>query len=295
MGRLAPRLAFTLIELLVVLAIIAILTALLLAAVQQARAAAHRTACLHNLKQLALALHGYHDARKTLPPGLASPGSGELYPYLGWPARILPYLEQEALWREIDIAFRHDADFLHVPPHVHRATVVPAFSCPADGRTFAPSTRLRGMSVAFTSYLGNAGIDLTTQDGLLYVDSRVRLTDATDGASNTLLIGERPPSGDERYGWWYAGWGQRKTGSAEMVLGVREQNVAERHCWGGPYQFGPGREENSCDAFHYWSPHSGGGHFAFADGSARFLSYAADPLLPALATRAGREPINLPE
>src|SRR5206468_12835727 len=117
-------------------------------------------------------------------------------------------------------------------------------------------------------------------------DSAIRSADISDGASNTLLAGERPPSTDFQYGWWYAGLGQRLTGSADMLLGVEEPNlltVTKGSCPPGTYRFGPGRFTNQCDMFHFWSPHSGGANFLFADGSAHFLTYKATPLLPAPA------------
>jgi prepilin-type processing-associated H-X9-DG protein len=113
------------------------------------------------------------------------------------------------------------------------------------------------------------------------------------------VAGERPPSADFWYGWWYAGFGQAGTGSGDMLLGVRERNrggyIYTYFCAPGPYSFSPGRFDNQCDLFHFWSPHPGGAHFLFGDGSARFLGYAADPILPALATRAGGEVAALPD
>src|SRR5438105_12161109 len=118
-----PRRAFTLIEVLVALAVIALLVALLLPAVQKVRAAAAATKCRNNLKQLGLALHAYHDARGRLPPGMSSAAE----PYLSWLARTLPYLEQGALWQQAEEAYRLDNDFLS-PSHAARATVVAAFA-----------------------------------------------------------------------------------------------------------------------------------------------------------------------
>lgn len=289
------RSAFTVIELLVVIAIVAILMGLLLSAVQRVRAAAVRTKCANNLKQLGLALHNGHDAQRRLPPGCSYENGASPQPHMSWLARMLPYVEQEAMWRESLQAYSQNT-FFETPPHFPiLKRVVPTFVCPSDNRSEAPWDFIV-FQVAFTDYLGVWGTDHTQRDGVLYLDSRVRLTDITDGTSNTLMIGERPPSADNKLGWWYAGWGQSKDGSAEMLLGVRELNDHPRYtdCSHGPYHFTAGKPTNNCDLFHFWSYHPGGANFAFADGSVRFLSYSADSVFPALSTRAGGEVVQIP-
>ncbi|MBY0514778.1 MAG: DUF1559 domain-containing protein [Gemmataceae bacterium] len=286
------RLGWSLVELLVVVAILGVLTALILAAVQRTRATAARVKCADQLRQLGLALHHHHDAHHRLPPGMTYQEGKHPQPFLSWLARLLPYAEQSALWQQTETAFRADPNFLS-PAHPGRSTPVPLFLCPADSRLPGPASKdVTGHPVAYTSYLGVEGRNAGLADGLLFMDSATRLADAADGASNTLLVGERPPNADLSLGWWYAGWGQAKNGDAEFLLGTRTRcyNRHRGQCEEGPYHFVPGKIDNLCDAFHFWSPHPGGAHVLFADGSVRFLKYTADPVMPALSTRAGGEP-----
>ena len=296
-NRRPDRRALSLLELLVVIAIIGIVVGLTLAAVQRVRGAAARLACQNKLRQIGLAHHLYHQGHGHLPPGVATPRSRDPYPFMSWHTRLLPHLEQAAVWEEAVAAFRANPDFTRDPPHPGLARSLPVFGCPLDARTGSTQQVLGVMPRGLTSYLGVAGINTDRQDGVLFADSFVRLNDITDGTSNTLLVGERPPSADMVFGWWYAGWGQDRDGDADMLLGVRAKNRGNyaSNCPPGPYNFKPGKFDNQCDAFHFWSPHTGGAHFLFADGGVRFLRYDADSIMPALSTRAGGEAVGVPD
>src|SRR5262249_44698757 len=151
---------------------------------------------------------------------------------------LLPYLEQEPLWRVTVAAYDYQPWPYAYPTHLGFATPLPVFSCPADSRTLEPQNTHQNLRAALTSYVGVLGTAYDHMDGVLFLDSRVRLTDITDGTSNTLMAGERPPSADFWYGWWYAGYGQAGTGSADMLLGARERNFGGGYvsaCPLGPY------------------------------------------------------------
>lgn len=196
---------------------------------------------------------------------------------MSWLTRILPYVDQEPLWNATVGAYAAQPSPYINPPHVGFAIRVAMFVCPTDSRGFQPQTTHQGRVVALTSYIGVLGEAYDSTEGVLFRDSLIRLTDITDGTSNTLAVGERPASADRWYGWWYAGYGQDGTGSADMLLGVRERNFGGPYvsmCPSGPYHFQAGQFGRQCDLFHYWSPHPGGGHFLFADGSVHFLSSA---------------------
>jgi prepilin-type processing-associated H-X9-DG protein len=121
------------------------------------------------------------------------------------------------------------------------------------------------------------------------------MSQITDGSSQTLMVGERPPSAHLDSGWWYAShWSAYAHDFILPVEMLMESNecVPWQH---GRFVFGPGRVDNQCDMYHFWSLHGGGANFAFADGSVRFINYSAAPLMPALASRDGGEAMSLPD
>ena len=289
---------FSLFEVLVVIGVVAVLVGLTVPAVQRVRGAAARAACQNNLKQLALALHQYEGSHGRLPTGHepARPPARPPMPFTVWHLLITPFVEQQAVWDQAVVDYAADPTGL-TPQRGERA-LVPVFQCPADGRVSVLQPEyLTRRPMGFTSYLGVSGKNLLGRDGAMFAGSAVPLNHVTDGTSQTLLLGERPPSDLFHYGNWYSANGQRDDGSADQVLGVREVVIFmfPHVCAVGPYTYGPGTVKNPCDDFHFWSLHSGGANFAFCDGSVRFLRYAAEPVMPALATRAGGESVPLPD
>jgi prepilin-type N-terminal cleavage/methylation domain-containing protein len=216
----------TLIELLVVVAIVSVITGVLLAAVQRAREAANRAACHNHLKQIGLALHGYHNTYGSFPhaydcralfndPSRIWDGTQWIVTK-SWATLILPFLEQENLDRQGFAAYQGQD--------------LPIYHCPSDQRSTGFWTSPKFGTDGMTDYLAVTGLDTfqpnpsgrpdwrDRNSGVLYGSSHIRISQICDGASNTVLMGERPPSPDLFWGWW--------TWSAlDASLGVRDKRL----------------------------------------------------------------------
>lgn len=334
-GRLSKVRGFTLIELLVVIAIIAILIALLLPAVQQAREAARRTQCKNNLKQLGLALHNYHDTFNTFPPAHTRtqaniPGTGALTGWRGFSAHamMLPYIEQDNLYKTIDFNTYFDAPGVNTTA---RRTTITAFLCPSD--TPYPGSVDRGnnsypgcMGPSLGQYVGPIGV----RDGVFSFDVNVKMRDLTDGTSNTIAFGEhligdnnntsyRPGDVVRGIAWTGAPTVTKPTQAQLDVYGAAcDAGKANHHSHGGrewaigmPAQtlfntmVPPNWKWPTCQpctgcgwmdsqgAFPARSRHVGGVQVTLADGSSRFVSENVDLVTwQSLGSINGREVIG---
>ena len=292
------RAGFTLIELLVVIAIIAILIGLLLPAVQKVRAAAARTQCVNNLKQIGLALQNYHDTETSFPPGYVSnydSSGNDTGPGWGWAAFILPQMEQQNLYNSVQVKLNIEA-----PANASvRVQPVKSYLCPGDS---APPTWtakkyvLSGNPVATVCDVASAnyvGVFGTSEpgvdgDGTFFRNSKVRIGDITDGTSGTIIVGERTVKLGP------ATWVGSVTGAnlfpqppstAPLILN-NETGMVLGHTGDGN---GPGATNSYINQFS--SQHSGGANFVFADGHVAFLKTSMNySVYKALSTRAGGEP-----
>jgi prepilin-type N-terminal cleavage/methylation domain-containing protein/prepilin-type processing-associated H-X9-DG protein len=331
---------FTLIELLVVIAIIAVLLGLLLPAVQKVREAAARLKCQNNLKQFGLAVLNSYETYQTLPAGVKNvSGSGSAY--LGWTETVLPFVEQS------NMMGTSAQSSLYVCPSDPRGPI----TCPSTGTNSGkPLTWYVGVSgstgnptVSVVKYTPKAGIRSASgeyiydYDGMMryhtrytftanigtYVPMSTTLLEVTDGLSNTLMLGERPPAFSQVVG---------VRDSNEPIVSPTENNTLSpvtrtgarpvfqvsggdplvyttgTNSSGADYKcaipaiFQAGRVSDNCAVNSFWSFHPGGSNFVMGDGSVRFINYSAATtpafsgstrtLLEALATRGGGEVFN---
>jgi prepilin-type N-terminal cleavage/methylation domain-containing protein/prepilin-type processing-associated H-X9-DG protein len=298
MGSVRPHGGFTLIELLVVIAIIAILLGLLLPAVQKVRESAARTKCQNNLKQLGLACHAYHDANQGLPPGyLATAAYPGTTPGWGWATFLLPYIEQNNLYRQIDLTRP-----VETQPAIR--TVVHLFLCPSDAVLPSPFAVLDATlepvaTAAPSSYAATVGddpseVDAPTGSGVFYRNSRIRLTDITDGTSFTSMLADRAWA--DTQGIWAGVIESAITmpGPAnpwQTTIGPAQALVLAHNNWINIKTDADGGLDD------FSSKHVNGINMLFADGSVRFLhSITADGPQRrdfwAMGTRAGGEVIQ---
>jgi prepilin-type N-terminal cleavage/methylation domain-containing protein len=300
------RPGFSLIELLVVIAIVAVLLALLLPAVQAAREAARATQCRNNLKQIALALHNYHDRAGVLPPAWTAD------PYWltqgwGWGAMLLPDMEQSTLFQQL----RFDESMTSAASRQWHLQSVPTFVCPSDAfplsgtvivqepefwpRIPAASAFLHPpppklFPMAKSNYPAVYGSTAAVDDpdlgnGLFFRNSSVRLRDVTDGTSQTLMVGERRTT--QRQTIDYMG---NELTYVDMTtwIGVLPWCSDPSSRVIGSGHVPPVLTDRSFPGFN--SQHSGGTFFGLADGSVRMISNTIDTTTyRSLMTRSGGE------
>jgi prepilin-type N-terminal cleavage/methylation domain-containing protein/prepilin-type processing-associated H-X9-DG protein len=307
--------AFTLIELLVVMAIIAVLVAIILPAVQAARERARRIQCTNHLKQIGIALANYAANHGVLPPGYVAiydrVEKKELGPGWGWGSMLLPFLEEGALQDNI----RFGEPIQAAVNSTVRVTPLDVFLCPSDempriwtagtGITaneggvyvsfFTPICDVAGANYVGVFGIGEPGVD---GEGVFFRNSAIRASDITDGLSQTFAVGERSRAlnyGRSRATWTgtvagadiYSsafgfirqedgeGFWKREDASG-MILGHTGEGNGPGDIWGDVNQF--------------YSLHGRGAMFLFCDGHVRFIDgQMFYPLYKALSTRSGGE------
>ncbi len=230
--RFSVRRGFTLIELLVVIAIIAVLIALLLPAVQSAREAARRAQCVNNLKQIGLALHNYHQAIGSFPPGTAMAIAGGNYGYgeQTWGsfscfAMMLGYMEQQPLYN----ACNFNWTISWGNGQYYNSTVVNAnlniFLCPSDGK----SGTLSSNDLNNCNYFGSMGTTIapwaTSTTGIFANYATYGIQNVVDGTSNTISFAEAVVGDNMHWTKWRDGMAAGTTSAALAWFNQQSANL----------------------------------------------------------------------
>ena len=326
--------AFTLIELLVVIAIIGLLVGMLLPAVQAARETANRNQCSNNLKQIGLALQAYHDVKKVFPPGyvdlnnnpLLTPDN-DLGPGWGWASMILPNLEQQSLFNQINFnrpagsgvnaavslvklpVFQCPSDPYQDPCPIYDST----FSAPIATVAHANYVGCAGWLECFNGATGNIvagfgddaipdGVYGAGARGVFWRNSQTRIADVLDGTSNTILAGER--SGNHAPSTWTGAvpggrcpaWMAAAVAPNSPPPGPAYDNadfgeaLVLAH---GNFTHVPSADNPIFDPDTFYSFHPSGANFLLCDGSGRFISSNVDGYVyQAMTTIGGAEALG---
>ena len=257
----SARRAFTLVELLVVIAIIGVLIGMLLPAVQSVREAARRVSCQNNLKNLVLGSLNFETGHQAFPHGAS-------YRYdHSWGSKILPYLEQVAVFEELDFESAWNSPSRNLATSERKLEI---FSCPSSDKSFLGKTDYCGISGSWWTTLP---VPQHRHNGIYFPavvkDAKpVQMREITDGTSNTICIAEGSEVMDINDGFWACG----KNCFTHEEYGV---NAPSR------------------PADETVSDHPSGAFGAFCDGSVHFIgNEATKEMVAALCTRNGREVQN---
>ena len=311
---------FTLIELLVVIAIIAILIGLLLPAVQKVREAAARMKCSNNLKQIGIAAHNFHDVNGKLP------NAYDARTGLSWHVLILPFVEQDNLYKLFDMTNASTSHAIVGRNDPHGLVKIPTYQCPssplteqafgAPNNTNGDSDRIPGNSsgrpAAIAHYFGvngprgtnpatgaayptgtatHEGVPAATS-GMFQRDGNNNLTGITDGTSNTIMVAEMSwvsPQYGTRYRTWVRG-GEEYAG---VVAGRPSFVVSGKNVTNAINSIFTANVIVPYNDLPFGSMHSGGMNAAFGDGSIRFLRQSLDmATYRALASKNGGEVVS---